>query len=112
MADDRIKFHLDEHVDPGVARALRHHGIDVTATVDAGLRGHSDAAHLDFIRREGRVVVTHDADFLRRASHDSNHPGIAYCRMGTRSVGQIIRTLVLIYEVLTPKDMAGRVEYL
>jgi predicted nuclease of predicted toxin-antitoxin system len=65
---EHIKFHLDEHVDPDVARALRRHGIDVTTTVEAGLRTLDDLDHLDFIQREGRVVVTHDADFLRYAS--------------------------------------------
>jgi len=109
---ERIKFHLDEHVDPDITRALRRHGIDVTTTVDAGLRTRNDPAHLDFIRRGGRVVVTHDADFLRYASQSSDHPGIAYCHMGARSVGEIIRSLILIYEVLTPKEMAGHVEYL
>jgi predicted nuclease of predicted toxin-antitoxin system len=109
---ERVKFHLDEHVDPDIARALRRHGIDVTTTVDAGLRTRNDPAHLDFIRHEGRVVVTHDADFLRYASRSSDHPGIAYCHMGARSVGEIIRSLILIYEVLTPKEMAGHVEYL
>jgi len=117
---DRIKFHpstgsghrLDEHVDPDVARALRRYGIDVTTTVDAGLRTGNDAAHLDFSRREGRVVVTHDADFLRYASQSSDHPGIAYCQMGARSIGEIIRILILIYEVLTADETAGHVEYL
>jgi predicted nuclease of predicted toxin-antitoxin system len=109
---DRIKFHLDEHVDPDIARALRRYEIDVTTTVDAGLRTEDDPAHLDFIRRERRVVVTHDADFLRYASRSSDHPGIAYCPMGTRSIGGIIRSLILIYEVLTPEEMAGHAEYL
>jgi predicted nuclease of predicted toxin-antitoxin system len=109
---DRIRFHLDEHVDSDIAKALRRHGIDVTTTVEAGLRTLDDADHLDFILREGRVVVTHDADFLRYASQSSGHPGIAYCHMGTRSVGEITRSLILIYEVLTPEEMSGHVEYL
>ncbi len=109
---DRIKFHLDEHVDPDIARALRRYGIDVTMTVEAGLRTLDDPDHLDFIRREGHVVVTHDADFLRYASQRTDHPAIAYCRMGARSIGEIIRSLILIYEVLTPEEMAGHVEYL
>ena len=109
---ERIKFHLDEHVDPDIARALRRYGIDVTTTVDAGLRTGNDPAHLDFICREGRVVVTHDADFLRYASQSNDHPGIAYCHMGARSVGEIIRSLILIYEALTSREMAGHVEYL
>ncbi|MFQ5859711.1 MAG: DUF5615 family PIN-like protein [Anaerolineae bacterium] len=99
-------------MDPDIAKALRRHGIDVTTTVEAGLRTTDDSEHLDFIRREGRVVVTHDADFLRYASQSTDHPGIAYCHMGARSIGEIIRSLILIYEVLTPEEIAGDVEYL
>jgi hypothetical protein len=33
---DRIRFHLDEHVDPAIATALRRAGIDVTTTNEAG----------------------------------------------------------------------------
>jgi hypothetical protein len=35
---EQIRFHLDEHIDPNIARGLRRYGIDVTTTVDAGLR--------------------------------------------------------------------------
>ena len=109
---DRIRFHLDEHVDPDIAGALRQHGIDVTTTIEVNLRTSDDLAHIDFARREGRVIVSHDADFLCLASRSSDHPGIAYCHMGSRPKGQIIRSLILIYEVLTPEEIAGRVEYL
>jgi predicted nuclease of predicted toxin-antitoxin system len=109
---EHIRFHLDEHVDPDIARALRRHDIDVTTTVEAGLRTESDEAQMAFIRRERRIIVTHDVDFLRFASHSSEHPGIAYCHKTARSIGEIIRSLILIYEVLTPEEMVGRVEYL
>ena len=109
---NRIKFHLDEHVDPDIGKALRRHGINVTSTNEAGLRTYNDHAHLEFIQCEGRVVVTHDADFLRYARQVQNHPGIAYCQMETRSLGEIIRRLILIYEVLTPEEIIGRVEFL
>lgn len=67
---DRIRLHLDENVDPDVARALRRHGIDVTTTQEASLRTKSGAAQLDFIRSEGRVIVTHNADFSPDRQHD------------------------------------------
>lgn len=85
----RIRFHLDEQVDPDVARALRRYGIDVTTTVEAGLRTQNDTAQLVFVRQQGRVLVTHDADFLRFASRSSDHAGIAYCHKTARSVGDI-----------------------
>jgi hypothetical protein len=34
----RIRFHLDEHIDRDIARALRLYSIDVTTTVEAGFR--------------------------------------------------------------------------
>jgi predicted nuclease of predicted toxin-antitoxin system len=109
---DRIRFHLDEHIDPDVARALRRYGIDVTTTVEAGLRTQSDVAQLEFAIRERRVLVTHDADFLRLAERVSQHAGIAYSTRTARSLGEMIRSLILIYEILAPEEMTGRVEYL
>jgi predicted nuclease of predicted toxin-antitoxin system len=109
---ERIRYHLDEHIDPVIATALRRLGVDVTTTVEAGLRTTKDDAHLRYAHHENRVIVTHDEDFLLWASSNFDHPGIAYCHVGTRSIGQLVRSLHLIYEVLTPEDMRGRVEYL
>ncbi|GAB4412943.1 MAG: hypothetical protein Fur0044_07270 [Anaerolineae bacterium] len=109
---EHIRFHLDEHVDPDIARALRRYGIDVTTTVESGLRTQPDEAQWTFINQEQRVMVTHDADFLRFANRSREHPGIAYCHKTAHSIGEIIRSLILIYEALTPEAMAGRIEYL
>jgi predicted nuclease of predicted toxin-antitoxin system len=109
---DKICFHLDEQVDPEIALQLRCCGIDVTTTVEVGLRTSPDQSQLDFIRQEKRVIFTHDKDFLIIASSTSDHPGIVYCKQRTRSLGEIIKGLVLIYEVYLPQEMVGRVEYL
>ena len=93
---DRVRFHLDENVDPDVARGLRRHGIDVTTTIDANLRSQSDEAQLAFAAQTGRILVTHDADFLALAARDAAHSGIAFCNKSARSVGEIIRGLILI----------------
>ena len=109
---DRVRFHLDEHVAFAVAVGLRKHGIDVTTTQEAGLIGTDDSTQLEHARREGRVMVTHDADYLRWHSRGIEHPGIAYCHKDARSTGQVVETLRLIYELLSSEEMAGRVEYL
>jgi predicted nuclease of predicted toxin-antitoxin system len=109
---ERIRFHLDEHIDPDIAAALRRHGIDVTTTIKVGLRSADDDAQLDFARAQHRVLVTDDADFLRRAAAGVDHPGIIVCHRRTLSTRQIIRGLILIYEVLTPDEIAGRTEFL
>jgi len=107
-----IRFHLDENVDPAVALGLRHRGVDVTTTAEAGLRTATDEAQLDFARREGRVFVTHDEDFLAVHARDTPHAGIVYCHQQSRSIGAIIRGLVLIWEVYEPEELRAKLEYL
>ena len=107
-----LRFHLDEHVPHAIADALRRHGIDVTTTVEAGLRQADDLAHLTFTRRERRVLVTHDADFLRYHAQGMEHAGIAYCRKDSRTLGEIIETLHLMYEVMLAHEMENFVEFL
>lgn len=112
MVAERIRFHLDEHIDPDIAAALRRHGIDVTTTVEAALCSADDEAQFEFANSQRRVIVTDDADFLRRAATESGHPGIVICRRQSLSIRRIIRGLILIHEVLSPDEIAGRTEYL
>jgi Domain of unknown function (DUF5615) len=79
---------------------------------EAGLRGFPDEAYLAHGSSSGRVVVTSDPDFLQHHGTQPEHAGIAFCEQNARTIGQIIEGLVLIYEVLEPRDMVGRVEYL
>jgi predicted nuclease of predicted toxin-antitoxin system len=107
-----LRFHLDENVDQALADALIRRGIDVTLPATVGLAGASDEEHLAFALRESRVVVTHDADFLRLASRDVPHAGIAFCDFGHRTVGEMRQGLLLLTEFYDEKEMAGRIEYL
>jgi hypothetical protein len=107
-----VRFHLDEHIPAGIAVGLRRRNIDVTTTAEAGLIGADDAAQLSFAAASGRVVVTRDADFLRLHAQGALHAGIAYCRPGSTPMGAMIRRLVWIYDLLSPAEMAGQVEFL
>ena len=55
-----MRFHLDEHLPHAIAEGLRRRGIDVTTTVEAGLRGASDDVHLAYALEQRRVIVTID----------------------------------------------------
>lgn len=102
-----VRFHLDEHVPHAVAEALRRHEIDVRTAGELGLLGASDPEHLAHARAAGRVLVTHDGHFLRLHAQGHPHAGIAYCLRGTRTIGQIAGSLMLIHEVLREADMVG-----
>jgi hypothetical protein len=109
--DLRIRFHLDENVTPAVAIALRHRNIDVTTTNDAGLAGASDHSQLSFATTSGRVIITHDDDFLRLHAAGAGHAGIVFC-LEYRIIGELVRGLALIHDVLRPDEMCSRIEYL
>jgi hypothetical protein len=73
--------------------------------------GASDEAHLALAASDGRVIFTQDDDFLRLHATGIDHAGIAYAHQHT-SIGDIIRGLMLIYQVLEPGDMQNHVEFL
>jgi predicted nuclease of predicted toxin-antitoxin system len=107
-----IRFHLDEHISSGIAAGLRRRAIDVTTTADTGLMGADDAAQLAFASSQGRVMVTQDADFLRLHAAGMTHAGIAYCLAGALTVGELLRRLILIYDLLSVEEMKNRIEFL
>ena len=107
-----IRFHLDENCSKAVAGGLRRLGIDVTTTPEVGLRGASDEQQAAYCLAEGRILFTQDQDFPRLDAAGVPHAGIAYCVKDTKSIGEIIQSLVLIWEVYEPEEMTGRVEYL
>ncbi len=107
-----IRFHLDENCDPRIAAGLRRHGVDITTTQEAGLLHRSDEEQLTFAMAQSRVIVTQDPDFLRMAGAGHDHPGIAFYDSNARSLGDVIRGLNLIWEVLEPEEMHNHVEYL
>lgn len=84
-----IKFYMDEHVHPGIAKALERHGIDVLTAQQAGMLG----------------------DYLdKRWTGKIKHSGIVYAYQST-TMRQTIDGLILIYEAITEEEMKNHVEY-
>ena len=105
-----IKFYTDEHVHPGIAKALWKSNIDVLTAQQAGMLNAGDDSHLQFATAQGRVMITQDEDFLKLHAK-MNHKGIAYAHQRT-SIGKIIEGLLLINEAMTEEEMVNHVEYL
>ena len=103
---------MDEHVPNAVALALRRRAVDVRTAEEAGLLGAPDEDYLAHSRAAGRVLVTHDSDFLRLHRQNQRHAGIAYSQQGTRTIGELVAGLVVIYEVLDSGEMVGQVEFI
>jgi predicted nuclease of predicted toxin-antitoxin system len=106
-----IKFYTDEHVARAVVHGLRQRGVDVLSVVEAGMLGATDEEQLELARQQGRVIFTNDDDFLRLHAAAAHHFGIVYAHQG-QSIGDVIRGLLLIQQVLTVEDMQDHVEFL
>jgi hypothetical protein len=93
--------------------------LDVGLAPDAGLgpvaaaspAGAAGGVALRYAAGEGRVIVTRDADFLRLDATGAVHLGMVYWRPEGRPLGELIRLLVLIWELLDAGEMRGQVEY-
>ena len=109
---EAIRFHLDEHIDPDIAHALQRVGIDVTTTIEAGLRTLPDVRQWAYAQEENRVMVTCDDDFLRINKSSQDHAGIVYFASDRFLMGRIIDGLKRIHGTLSPDDMRGQVKYL
>jgi predicted nuclease of predicted toxin-antitoxin system len=109
---ERIRFLLDENISPQVAIGLRKRGIDVLTVHELQRGGLSDLEQLQFSSSKRRVIVTHDRDFLVLGSRGIRHAGIAWCHQKKCSIGQLIKSLVLLHATLTEKDMIGQVKFL
>jgi predicted nuclease of predicted toxin-antitoxin system len=103
---------MDENISNAIAEGLRRRGIDATTTSEEGLIAASDSVQLEFALIQKRVIFTQDTDFLRMHHSGEKHSGIAYCAQGSRSVGEILKGLILIWELLDPEEMYGQLEFL
>jgi hypothetical protein len=107
-----IRFHLDESCSSAVAQGLRRRGIDVTTTHEEGLRSTSDEDQLAFAHTQGRVILTHDSDYVKLHRNGVGHSGILYCLQRRRSIGELVRLLTLAWDSSEPSDYHNQLKYL
>jgi len=109
---DRIRFHLDENINPILAAGLRQRGVEVTTSGEMDLLTATDDDQLTFATSQQRVLVTHDRDFLRLTHHVEEHTGIAYCAPHKYAIGDLIRALLALWVRAAPDEMVNRVTFL
>ena len=117
MADE-IRYFFDEHFRTAVIAGLRRRGIDLLTVEEAGRRSLPDEEQLRFTASLGRVMVTHDQDYLFLAAdfqqRGEDHAGIAFADYDkfSQAVGPLIHALLTLHGVYTATDMKNHLEYL
>jgi hypothetical protein len=96
------------------AHGLRQLGVDVTTTHEAGLQDADDPDQMLYASTSGRVIITHDAGFLRRPTGSERHAGIAYAPQTKyrRNPGGLILAAHDLFIRKSADEMVGQVEYL
>jgi predicted nuclease of predicted toxin-antitoxin system len=70
MMDKKLlKFYVDTNVSKAVSDQLRDKGIDIVRCEEFGKATDDDPDHLEFAVAQGRVMVSHDEDFLGWHKH-------------------------------------------
>ncbi len=109
---DAIRFFLDENVHGEAVAGLRACGIDAISAREVGRLRLPNPEQLAFATAEGRVLVTHDQDYLALHATGTSHADIAGCHPTSYSLGQLIGAPVLVCGAMTADEMIDHVEYL
>jgi len=107
----KLVFYINESVNIAVAEGLKRRGVKVITARDSGNLGLSDEEQFEYARKENLVIITHDDDFLSLAM-DREHKGIVFVHQQKYSIGDLIRKLKLLWDVVEQKDMKNHVEFL
>jgi predicted nuclease of predicted toxin-antitoxin system len=108
----RPRFYLDENVPVAVEAQLATHGVDVVSARTVAALGEPDPDHLRRAASLGRVLCTHDQDFLRLAAQGVEHAGIVFARVRTFGIGQWVRALLRLHQQAEADSLRGRVVFL
>jgi len=111
-----MKVYCDENIESAIIEGLRRRGIEVISAKDIGDLGKSDEYHLERASKLGAVIITHDVDLLKISHHwnqeGKEHQGILYAHPLDLSVGECIRMVELVTQVLTEEEMKNHIEFL
>lgn len=102
----------DEQIPYPLIEGLRRRGVDVRTVQEIGLRSAADETIIETAHREGWIIYTRDADFLRHHSSGIQHAGILYHHFLAYSIGECIRRLALVCEIFSAEEMQNIVEFL
>lgn len=113
---DKIRIYTDESVDIAIAKGLKCLGVEASSCQDANKFGLSDSQQFNYAYENGFALFTHDDDFLKLnaeyISQGKEHCGVIYTHQKDYSIGECIRRLKLIVDILSPEEMKNHVEFL
>lgn len=112
MSENKIRLYFDENMPEAAAIQLASQDIDVMITQKAKRCGADDLDQLYFAASLGRVICSHDKDFLELAKTEPLHCGIAFIGFKSKEMGALARALLEFYRNETAESMKNSLRYL
>jgi len=107
---------MDHHIRSAVTNGLRRRGADVLTADEDGHARTPDDRVLRRATQIGRVVFTHDTDYLAIAHQwqaiGQEFAGVVFVHQEALPIAKMIDDLELIAKATDPEDMRNRVEFL
>lgn len=112
MSPKKLRFYLDENMNPEIAIQLRRRGIDAVSARDATMLRTGDPEQLQYAASVDRVLCTEDSDFTDSAFYTGEHSGIAFFPNSSLGIGYAVKALQELYQNENAKSMKNSLRYL
>lgn len=111
-----LTLDMDQHVSSAITIGLRERGMDVVTAFEDGHGAADDELILARATSLGRILFTRDEDFLvigrRRQQSEDEFTGIVFGHQLEVTIGEAIRDLELIAQVLTAEELRNEILFL
>jgi hypothetical protein len=110
-----IRFQADADLKQAIVTGVlrQRPAIDFQGSESVPLAGLDDRSVLELCALNGRVLVSHDVTTMesnfRTFIRTQKSPGLVLIPQTRVAVGRAIECLVLLWEIVTPKEMENRV---
>jgi hypothetical protein len=106
-----LPLYMDHNVQAAIVSGTRRRGLDVLTALEDGYDQRADDEVLTRATELGRIVFTHDTDFIRITgewlSTGRSFSGVVFGHPEAVSIGKVIQDLELICRVLTADEAAN-----
>lgn len=111
-----IRLYMDHQIPAAITRGLQARQIDVLTAFEDAANEFDDESLLRRATSLSRVIFTQDDDFLAIGHQwqmtNQMFSGIIYAHQLKTTIGQAVRDLELVAQIMTPEEMKDRIEFL
>lgn len=103
-----MKFLTDENIALSVIKALKRRDLDVKSVRDYSLRDSKDIRLVELSRRERRIILTHDKDFIDLFESQRSAFSVIVIRLSDVRPSLVKQALLEFLDAVSAEDLNDR----